>query len=66
MWVLVSQRYSEKSSLTPRSVSLRGVTYIANISAKTNLSTKPFYPAYQGPRWVSFIKMPKNIVTLPL
>ena len=31
-----SQRYSFKKRLTPRSVSLRGVIYFANISAKTN------------------------------
>ena len=29
---------SKTDSLIPRSVSLRGVTYFANISAKTNLS----------------------------
>ena len=53
---------------TPRSVSLPGVTYFANISAKTNLSAKPFLPVYQGPRWVSFIekKNIKNLVTLLL
>ena len=27
---------------TPRSVSQRGVTYFANLSAKTNRSAKPF------------------------
>ena len=27
---------------TPRSVNLRGVTYFANISAKTNFEEKPF------------------------
>ena len=27
---------------TPSSVSMRGVTYFANISDKTNLSAKPF------------------------
>ena len=44
-WALVSQRYSvKKNSLTPRSVSHRGVrlTYFAKISAKSNLSAKPF------------------------
>ena len=37
-------------------VSLRGVTNFAKISAKTNLSAKPFWPVYQGLRRVSFIK----------
>ena len=38
--------------LPPRSVSQRGVTYFAKISAKTSLSAKPFKPVYQRPRWV--------------
>ena len=38
-----------------------------NISAKVNLSAKPFQPVYQGHRWVGFMKqLPKNPVTLPL
>ena len=41
-------------SLTPRSVSICGVINFANISVKTNLSAKTFFPVYQGPRWVSF------------
>ena len=36
-------------SLTPRSVSLRGVTYFANISAKTDLKNKHFNLFARGP-----------------
>ena len=46
----------EKNIKNVSSVSLREVTYFANISAKTNLSAKPFYPVYQGHRRVSFIE----------
>ena len=55
-------------NLTLRSVSLRGDTYFANISAKTNFSAKPFLLVYQGPRWVGFmdLKNDKNLVTLLL
>ena len=58
-WALVSQRYSvKKNSLTPRSVSHRGVrlTYFAKISAKSNLSAKPFKPVFQGPSWIGVMK----------
>ena len=47
LWGLVSQRYSFfNKSLTPHSVSLRGVTYFANIPAKTNLSANLVKPIY--------------------
>ena len=44
-------------NLTLRSVSLRGDTYFANISAKTNFSAKAFLLVYQGPRWVGFMDL---------
>ena len=49
-----------KNSLTPCNVILCGVTYFANIFAKTNLSAKPFQRVYQGPRWLGFIKNAKT------
>ena len=50
------QCYQPVQSLIPRIVSLRRVTYFANISAKTNISAKPFQLIQQRSRWVSFIE----------
>ena len=55
------------AELNPRSVSLCGITYFPNISAKTNFKKNHFNLLYQGPRWVRFMtKNAKNLVTLPL
>ena len=43
-----------KKSLSLRRVSLCGVTYFANISAKKENNF--FWPVNQGPRWVPFMK----------
>ena len=53
-----SEIFGKKNSLTPRSVSHRGVrlTYFAKISAKSNLSAKPFKPVFQGPSWIGVMK----------
>ena len=51
---------SKKIALTTRNVSQPGVTYLANISAKINLSAKPFQTANQRPKWVRFMKKCKK------
>ena len=58
--VLLKNSFSRRySNLIPRSVSLRGVTYFVNISAKTNLSAFSLF--YREPRWVRFIKKYRTI-----
>ena len=65
----VAKRNKFDSALCQSSRSLTyRFTYFANISAKTNLSAKPFQPVNQGLRWARFRKKkePENLALLPL
>ena len=51
-------------SVTWCSITLPGVTFFANIFAKTNFSVKPFLTVYLGPKWVRFMKKKKMLKIL--
>ena len=42
------------------------LTLNADVSAKTNLKAKPFFVISRGPRWILFIKLSTNLMTLSL